>query len=106
MSAATNRRSAFGSGSFADAGRFLSLIVGARAMLETRGERAASASALIFMTLFTPRPRQKASNSSSNRAISVRREANRVRIAARNRSGRSAIGLVISRAASCAQPVR
>src|SRR3984957_14979919 len=66
-----------------------------------RGERAASASALIFTALFTPRPRQNASNNSSNRASSVRREANRVRIAARRRSRRSAIGLDSSRAASC-----
>ena len=62
---------------FADMGRFRPCSSVRRAG-NWRGERAATApERLIFTALFTPRPRQKASNSSSNRASSVRREANR-----------------------------
>ena len=83
--------------------RLLSRVARAWAHARTAGASARQAPcASILAARLTPRARQKASNSSSKRAKSERREANKARIAARKLSGRSASGPAISRAASCA----
>ena len=70
---------------------------GAEASIGAAGAARASGSRVARLT---PRPRQKASNSSSKRSASARLVANSALSASRRRSGRSASGLAMTRAAS------